>query len=101
MDGDGIQNGIRYALGDERPVILTNPRGLQYSLRDKIEDLGNNRVELSTDLKNWRHNVNGGNPVTRDLSVAGPPRAEFRLIRGEALSPLDSACRLYLRIVMP
>ncbi len=101
IDGDGIQNGIVYALGNGLPEISTNPPALEYTVRKNVDDLGDLRVELSTDLRAWRHNGDGGSPVTVDFSAAGLPGDLFQSIRTEALSPFDLSRKLYLRIVLP
>ena len=101
VDGDGIQNGIVYAMGNRLPVISTNPPGLEYAVRKNVSDLDGLRVELSTDLRTWRHNADGGSPVTADFPATGLPGDPFQFIRTEALPPFDLATQLYLRIALP
>ena len=101
VDGDGIQNGIVYAMGNRLPAISTNPPALEYAVRKNVSDLADLRVELSTNLRTWRHNDDGGSPVTVDFPGPGLSDDPFQLIRTEALPPFDLASELYLRIALP
>ena len=88
-------------MGNRLPVISTNPPGLEYAVRKNVSDLDGLRVELSTDLRTWRHNADGGSPVTADFPATGLPGDPFQFIRTEALPPFDLATQLYLRIALP
>ena len=101
INGDGIQNGIAYALGDSLPILSLSPPALHYTLRRNVNDLDNLRVELSMDLKTWRHNDDGEGVVSINFSAPGLPDDPFQLIRSEAAPPFDTAEQLYLRLVLP
>ena len=101
INGDGIQNGIAYALGGSLPILSLSPPALHYTLRRNVNDLDNLRVELSMDLKTWRHNDDGEGIVSMNFPAPGLPDDSFQLIRSEAVPPFDTAEQLYLRIVLP
>jgi hypothetical protein len=99
--GNGVPNGITYALGDGLPTLGVGPPALEYVVRNQVTDLANLRVEISTDLATWHHNDEGGIPVTEDFPAPGLPGDPFQHIRTEALPPFDNAERIYMRIVLP
>lgn len=101
IDGDGIQNGIAYALGDRAPILSVSPPALHYNLRRNVNDLDNLRVELSMDLKTWRHNDDGEGIISVNFPAPGLPEDPFQLIRSEVVPPFDTAEQLYLRLVLP
>lgn len=101
FDGNGIPNGITYALGSELPVLGLGPYALEYPVRNHVTDLAGLRVEISTDLERWRHNNDGGAPVTEDFPAPGLPGDPFQLIRTEVLAPFGTAERIYMRIALP
>ena len=100
-DQDGVPNGLAYALGSGLPTIETQPLALEYTLRENAPDLAGFRVEISTDLRTWRHNRDGGDPVTVDIPGPGSPHSPFRSIRTEITAPYRSAPHLYYRLVVP
>ena len=100
-DGDGIINVLAYALGRDPPVFTLGPPRLKYAIRNDVTDLTGLRIEISTDLRNWRHNEDGGDPVTLDFQVPGPPGSPFQFLRTEIAPPFRDAPRLYYRFVLP
>ncbi len=100
-DGDGIINAFAYALGKDIPVFTLNPPRLEYAIRNDVTDLAGLRIEISTDLRNWRHNQDGGDPVTLDFQVPGPPGSPFQILRTEIAPPFRDASCLYYRFVIP
>lgn len=101
FDGDGIPNGVAYALGDHLPVFSSVPPAFEYSIRNGVTDISDLRIEVSTDLQNWRHNNDGGNPVTLDFPAPGLPGDPFQHIRSQLLAPFNTARKVYLRVVLP
>jgi hypothetical protein len=101
FDRDGIPNGLAYALGGTLPVFDHSQSALEYSVRNRVTDLFDLRIEISTDLQTWRHNNDGGGPVTNDLPAPGLPGDPFQFIRSEILPPFDRSERLYVRFVLP
>lgn len=101
FDGDGIPNGIAYALGGTLPFLGPNPPAMEYSIRNGVTDLSDLRVEISTDLRAWRHNGDGGDPVTVDFIAPGLPGDPFQHIHTEVLPPFEGSGKIYLRLVLP
>ncbi|MGC6459763.1 MAG: DUF5050 domain-containing protein [Akkermansiaceae bacterium] len=101
IDGDGVPNGIAYALGGSVPSFCPGSPAFEYDVRNGVSDLFGLRIEVSTDLQSWRHNNDGGALVTDDFPSPGLPGDPFQHFRSELRPPFDTAERVYLRVVLP
>ena len=101
-DGDGDENVLEYAF-DSNPrdgTAMNTPtataKGLTYSRR-RVSTL-TYRVEVSTDLANWRYNGDGSGQIWTTEDSVTPIDEEMDAVVIEPVAALASAAQLHYRV---